>query len=516
MTRRTDLPEWAALKSHAEDISNTPIKNLFEADASRFDHFSQKLDPLLYDYSKQHINTQTLSLFKDLADACALEDWKEKLFNGSAINVTENRAVLHTALRARQSKDITVQNENITPLIQTTLLRMKERAEKIRTQKTFKHIINIGIGGSHLGTEMALKALSPYLDPDMSYHFISNVDSAQLNDTVKICDPNKTLFIIASKTFTTQETMMNAHSAKKWLEERIDSSDISQHFIATTQNVKAAQEFGIDTDNIFPIWDWVGGRFSIWSAIGLPLCIALGAKQFQEFLDGAGLMDEHFINAPFEENIPTLMAMIGIWNHNFLGYNAHTIAPYSQHLSLFTKYMQQLDMESNGKSVDRNNMPVNYTTGPIVFGEAGTDCQHSYFQSLHQGTHITPCDFIAVARISDQIDSHQNALLANIFAQSKAMMDGKESDNPHTRFEGNRPSSTLILKELTPNSLGMLMALYEQKIFVQGIIWNINSFDQCGVELGKVLAKDILSTPLEELETDSSTLGLLKYAMEKP
>ncbi len=515
MTCRTNLNEWQDLQDHSSDISNTPIKELFIADDNRFQKFSHSLGPLLFDYSKQEISTKTIGLLAELAETCDLDKWKEKLFNGAAINTTEKRAVLHTSLRSDNDKEIFVQGQNIVPLIKSTLSRMKNCSEEIRGQKKFRHIINIGIGGSHLGTEMAVKALSPYLNTSMSYHFVSNVDSAQLTETLKSCDPRQTLFIIASKTFTTQETMINANSAKEWLKNEIGSDNISEHFIATTKNINSAKEFGVKEENIFPIWDWVGGRFSIWSAIGFPLCIALGANKFQEFLDGAHTMDEHFMNAPFDKNIPILMAMIGVWNHNFLKYNAHSVAPYSHHLSLFAKYQQQLDMESNGKSVDRNNMPVNYTTGPIIFGESGTDCQHSYFQSLHQGTQIIPCDFIVVANTENQISTHQRALLANVFAQSKAMMEGKKSDDPHTSFAGNRPSNTLILRELTPYSLGMLIALYEQKIFVQGVIWNINSFDQCGVELGKILANDILNTPLAELNTDSSTLGLLKYATDK-
>ena len=503
----------ANLIDHCKYIKSTSIRNLFKDDASRFDKLSISIDHMLLDFSKQHINAETVKKLAAYASACDLENWRDRMFNGDIINISEQRAVLHTALRTKETTPILVDGEDIIPQISETLARVKNKAETIRTEKKFSHIVNIGIGGSDLGAAMAYEALKPFTDRDITLHFVSNVDATHLAEVLRVVDPARTLFIICSKTFTTLETMTNAHSARKWLEKELGTSELSHHFLACTQNVEIATEFGITEDNIFPIWDWVGGRYSLWSAIGLPLCIALGATQFQKFLDGAYAMDKHFKDAPLEKNIPVMLAMLGVWNRNFLNYPALSVVPYDQYLWRFPAYLQQLDMESNGKSCDRDGNPVDYATGPLILGETGTNAQHAYFQLLHQGTDITPVEFIAFAKTQNPIGDHHKKLLANVIAQSKAMMEGKDSDDINTLFEGNRPSSTILLDELNPYTLGMLLSLYELKVFVQGVIWNINSFDQCGVELGKVLAKDILKfmeSDLDNIDTDSSTKGLLK------
>ncbi|MCK5373935.1 MAG: glucose-6-phosphate isomerase, partial [Alphaproteobacteria bacterium] len=400
--------------------------------------------------------------------------------------------------------------------LQHTLQKMKAFSDAVRVEKRFTHIVNIGIGGSDLGPAMTYEALKYFTDKDISLYFVSNVDASHLNEVLRRIDAEKTLFIVTSKTFTTQETMTNAHSAREWLYREIGKTDIGDHFVAISQNATLAKEFGIKEDNIFPIWPWVGGRFSLWSAVGLPLCIALGFEQFEELLCGANAMDKHFKTAPLRENLPVIMGLIGMWNRNFLKHETLAVIPYNQYLHRFPDYLQQLDMESNGKSVDRQGRRVPYATGPVIFGESGTNAQHAFFQLLHQGTTIIPCEFIAFVNSQAPMGDHQTKLLANAFAQSKAMMDGKDSDNPNTVFEGNRPSTTILLKNLTPYSLGMLIALYEHKIFVQGILWNINSFDQCGVELGKILAQQIIPSLSEKNHDcqndtmDASTQNLIE------
>ena len=510
---RQNLPEWTALEQHKQDIESVQIKDLFEENKKRFDQFHVRHDNIMLDYSKHAITSETIEKLTALAKACGLEDWRAKMFNGEAINVTENRAVLHTALRTQSNAPIMVDGVDIIPKIRETLERMKNFSDTLRKEKRFTHIVNIGIGGSDLGPAMVYEALKPFTDRNIHLHFVSNVDGTHLTETLRQVDPAKTLFMVTSKTFTTQETMTNARSAKIWLQKVLGKEDVSDYFIAASQNVEEVKKFGIREDNIFPIWDWVGGRYSLWSAIGLSFCMAIGFDHFESMLEGAHSMDQHFLQAPFDQNMPVLLGLIGVWHRNFMNAPVLSILPYDQYLSRFPAYMQQLDMESNGKSVDRQDRKVQYETGPIIMGEIGTDAQHAFFQLIHQGTTIVPCDFIAVAKTQNPLGDHHKKLLANALAQTKALMDGRKSDNPHKIFEGNRPSNTILLDELTPYTLGMLLALYEHKVFVQGIIWNINSFDQCGVELGKILANRIIDDfdeHLDNVTTDSSTRGILK------
>ncbi len=510
MEQRSKLPQWEKLKTQKDELKDLQIKSLFKEDQKRFDNFHLCHENIMLDYSKQLITKEIMGDLISLAKACDIEGWRKKMFEGEAINMTENRAVLHTALRGRGDSPIIVNGENIVPKIKHTLERMREFSDKIRKEKKYTHIVNIGVGGSDLASSMAYEALKHYSDRDVNVHFVSNIDATHLSEVLRLVEPEKTLFIVTSKTFTTQETITNAQSAKAWLQDRLGTKDVSDHFAAISQNIDLAKEFGIEEQNIFPIWDWVGGRFSLWSAVGLILCIAIGFDNFQKLLDGARSMDEHFLNAPLDANMPVILAMIGIWNRNFLKRPSLSVTLYNQYLWQFPAYLQQLEMESNGKSIDRNNMPIDYETCPIILGGIGTNAQHAYFQMIHQGTDIIPCDFIMVAKTHNHIDGHHEKLLANAIAQAKALMDGREDKNPHKSFSGNRPSSTIIIDELTPYCLGTLLALYEHKVFVQGIIWNINSFDQCGVELGKMLAKQIIETP-ENMDMDSSSAGLLKY-----
>ncbi len=512
--QRSELPEWKALEAHKKQLENTEIKDLFASAPDRFDNFHLKHENLLFDYSKQGINADTIAKLSDLAKACDLEGEREKMFCGEKINVTEGRAALHTALRSPDNDPLIVDGENITPKIKETLERIKGFSTKIRAEKKFTHIVNIGVGGSDLGPYMAYEALKHYSDRDINFYFVSNIDASHLMETLRLVDPEKTLFIVTSKTFTTKETIANARSAKKWMQEQLGKKDISEHFIAASANIEEVNKFGIKQENIFPLWDWVGGRFSIWSSVGISFCIAIGFDNFNEMLKGAHSMDKHFCEAPLDQNMPAMLAMIGVWHRNFLKLPAISVTPYNQYLSHFCEYLQQLDMESNGKGISRDNISINYDTGPILISDTGTNAQHAYFQTLHQGTTIIPCDFIMVAKSNHQIEGHHDILLANAIAQTKALMDGEASEDPQKSFTGNRPSNTIIIDELTPYNFGMLLALYEHKIFVQGIIWNINSFDQCGVELGKTLANkivDFLKKDIIETDTDSSTLGILKH-----
>lgn len=509
---RSELPEWKALLEHEQELKGLHIKTLFKSDPERFDHFHMHHENIMLDYSKQPITHETIEKLMALAKACNLERWRNKMFTGQIINTTEGRAVLHTALRTPDDTPVIIDGEDIIPQIRSSLARMKKFCEKLRKEKRFTHIVNIGIGGSDLAPSMVYEALKHYSDRDIHLHFVSNMDGTNLSEILRLVDPEKTLFIVTSKTFTTQETMANAHSARSWLREKLGTEDVSEHFIAASLNIAATKEFGIDEDHVFPIWDWVGGRFSLWSTIGLSFCIAIGFENFQALLDGAHSMDQHFLHAPMDENMPVLMAMIGIWHRNFMDLPTLSITPYDQYLWRFVSYMQQLDMESNGKAVNRKDRPVTYKTGPIILGDIGTNAQHAYFQILHQGSTIVPSDFILVAQTHNPIGQHHKMLVANAIAQSKALMEGQDSDNPHRYFEGNRPSNTLVLDKLTPYTLGLLLALYEHKIFVQGVIWDINSFDQCGVELGKTLAKNIIDDfdkDTKTLQTDSSTRGIL-------
>lgn len=514
---RCDLDEWKDLEAHAQDIKNVHIRDLFDNDEERFSKFSLRLGPLLMDYSKQRAESKTFAKLFDYARACDIEGWRKKMFTGEIINNTENRAVLHTALRSGACARIVSGGKDVVPEIQAVLQKIKAFSDKIRSEKRFTHIVNIGIGGSDLGGFMAYEALKPFSRRDISMHFVSNVDPSHLGEILRVIDAKKTLFIVTSKSFTTLDTMSNANSARKWLCDELERNDVSEHFVAISQNTSLAGEFGIKENNIFPMWEWVGGRFSLWSAVGLSLAIALGFDNFQSMLDGAKAMDEHFTNAALEENLPVILGLIGMWNRNFLGFETLAVIPYNQYLHRLPAYMQQLDMESNGKSTDRNKQRVPYATGPTVFGTPGTNAQHSFFQLFHQGTHIVPCEFIASIKNAEFSNEHQKLLLANLFAQSKALMMGRESTDSNREFDGNRPSITILLDDLTPYSLGMLIALYEHKIFVQGVLWNINSFDQCGVELGKTMAKEINASLLDDKaikNTDVSTKNLIEIVRE--
>lgn len=500
---RSEFDEWKVLESHRNSIQHLNIKDLFKRDAARYDNFHLRHEGLLLDYSKQRITSETLQHLMSLARACDLETWRDRMFNGDILNTTENRAVLHTALRDKNLTELISDGTDIVAPMRSEFDKMKKFSEKVRTEKKFTHIVNVGIGGSDLGTSVVYESLRPFTDPDIKLHFISNIDPGYILDILDTVNPEQALFIVTSKSFTTHETIINAIGAREWLRKRLGREDVSDHFVAITQNTDEARKFGIHDDNIFRIWDWIGGRLSLWSAVGLPLCIALGFDNFAALLDGAQSMDKHFRTAPLEQNMPVILALIGIWNRNFLKFPALTIMSYSQYMHRVPAYMQQLDMESNGKTVDREGRRIPYDTAPIIIGETGTNGQHAFFQMIHQGSTIVPIDFIAAIKPHRPLDKamvkHQNILLANMIAQGKALMDGRENAPPHRTFEGNRPSNTLLMDILNPYHLGMLLALYEHKIFVQGIIWNINSFDQFGVELGKRLTAQVI----EHLETSS-------------
>lgn len=529
---------WKLLMQHQQEISHLHLRTLFADDPGRFGKFSLRLHDLLLDYSKNRLTEETLFLLFDLARECGLAEATAAMFKGEAINVTEKRAVMHTALRNRSNKAVVVAGEDVMPDIKAVLAQMKVFSEEVisgswkgYTGEAITDVVNIGIGGSDLGPVMVTEALKAY-KTRLNLHFVSNIDGTHLAETLKKCKPETTLFLIASKTFTTQETMTNAHSARNWLLQAAgNEAAVARHFVAMSTNTTAVQAFGINPANMFPFWDWVGGRYSLWSAIGLSIVLGLGYERFEELLDGAFAMDEHFKNTPMHENAPVLLALIGIWNTNFLGAGSEAILPYDQYLHRFAAYFQQGNMESNGKSVDRNGQTVAYSTGPIIWGEPGTNGQHAFYQLIHQGTQLIPCDFIAPAISHHPLPGHHDKLLANFFAQTEALMNGKTLDEakselkksglsqneieelaPFKVFEGNRPTNSLLLKKLDPFHLGLLIALYEHKIFVQGIIWNIYSFDQWGVELGKQLANQILPE-LQHNEPihshDSSTNGLI-------
>lgn len=516
---RTQLKQWKDLQAHYNKNKGVTITNLFEGETPRYDDFHVEFDGLIFDYSKQRISEETRALLLSLARVCDLEGQRDTLFSGGIMNVTENRAVLHTALRDKKTKELLVEGENIVPQIKDAFVKIKEFTDKVRKERLFTHIINIGIGGSDLGPYMVSEALKPFSERTIKMHYVSNVDSSHLAEALLSVEPEKTLFIVTSKTFTTQETMCNAHSARSWLRAKLGKEDVSDHFIAATQNVTEAAKFGIKPENIFPMWDWVGGRYSLWSAIGLSFCFSIGFDNFEKMLEGAYAMDTHFRTAPLERNIPVLLGMIGIWHRNFEGYESVGIMPYDQYLHALPAYMQQLDMESNGKSVTRSGQRItDYHTGPVIMGQTGTNGQHAFFQLVHQGTTIIPSDFIFSLKSQNPMGAHHMKLAANAIAQTKALMDGRGNKNPHKVFTGNRPCNTIVLPELTPYYLGMMLAMYEHKVFVQGIIWDINSFDQCGVELGKILAKQILNefghdqgkqNDDEKAHLDSSTLALI-------
>ncbi|WP_431678711.1 glucose-6-phosphate isomerase [Kitasatospora sp. KL5] len=529
-------PQWAALAKHRAELGEQHLRGLFEADPERGSRYTLAVGDLHVDYSKQLVTDETLALLRDLAEATGVAGLRDAMFRGEKINNTEHRAVLHTALRAPRGAVVEVDGENVVPAVHAVLDKMAAFADRVRsgewtghTGKRIRTVVNIGIGGSDLGPAMAYEVLRSYTDRGIDVRFVSNVDGADLNEALVGLDAAETLFIVASKTFTTIETVTNAVSAKNWLltELRADTDAVARHFVALSTNAEGVADFGIDTANMFEFWDWVGGRYSYDSAIGLSLMIAIGPKQFREMLDGFHLVDEHFRTAPPEQNVPLLLGLLGVWYNNFFDAQSHAVLPYSHYLSKFTAYLQQLDMESNGKSVDREGNPVTWQTGPVVWGTPGTNGQHAYYQLLHQGTKVIPADFIGFAKPVESLlpglVAQHDLLMANFFAQTQALAFGKTPEEvaaegvpadlvPHKTFRGNHPTTTVLAAELTPSVLGQLVALYEHKVFVQGAIWNIDSFDQWGVELGKVLAKRIepvLLTGEGAERLDSSTAALV-------
>ncbi len=553
-----DLPAWQALQKHQREMAEVHMRDLFARDPQRFDKFSLRLpggtsgEPdhrsgdILFDYSKNRVTQETMRLLFDLAREADLRAKIEAMFAGQKINNTENRAVLHVALRNRSNRPILVDGQDVMPGVNAVLDKMRAFSQAVRsgdwkgyTGKPITDIVNIGIGGSDLGPKMVCEALRPYggrgaVTPPLHVHFVSNVDSTDLVDTLKSVEPETVLFLVASKTFTTQETMANAHSARDWfLASAKNEKAVARHFVAMSTNAKDVARFGIDTANMFEFWDWVGGRYSLWSAIGLSIALYLGMDNFEALLAGAHRVDEHFRTAPFEENIPLIMGLLGIWYNNFFGAQSHAILPYDQYLMHFSAYFQQGDMESNGKGVTREGARVDYQTGPIIWGQPGTNGQHAFYQLIHQGTKLIPCDFLAAAQSQNPLGEHHTLLLSNYFAQTKALMKGRTPDEARAEllsaghegpelerlvaaktFPGNRPTNSFLYPRLTPETLGSLIALYEHKIFTQGAIWDINSFDQWGVELGKQLARVILPELRGEERVrshDSSTNGLINY-----
>jgi len=546
MARLTQHPSWNALCDHQKTLASQHMRDLFQSNPKRFEEFSLKFNDLLLDYSKHRITKETLSLLFQIARESKIEEWRDRMFSGEKINITENRAVLHTALRNRSNTPVYVDGKDVMPEVNAVLAQMREFTTKVRngswtgyTGKRITDIVNIGIGGSDLGPVMVCDALKPYASPDLNVHFVSNIDGAHLMRALEKCNAETTLFIVASKTFTTQETMTNAHSARTWfLDQAKDQTFVAKHFVALSTNAKAVEAFGIDLNNMFAFWDWVGGRYSLWSAIGLSIALYVGMDHFEALLNGGHAMDNHFKTAPLEENMPVILALIGIWYNNFFHSDTHAILPYDQGMARFPAYLQQADMESNGKFVCRDGTRVKYKTGPVIWGEAGTNGQHAFYQLIHQGTQIVPADFLMPAHSHYKVgtedgNQHHKILLANFLAQTQALMLGKtkeqaraelekqglsgdelESLLPHKVFEGNRPTTSIMFDKLTPHTLGKLIALYEHKIFVQGIIWDINSYDQWGVEYGKQIASQILpQLKDDEVVTnyDSSTNGLINH-----
>lgn len=545
MTNPTNFPIWQELADHQKEVFPLHMRDMFNQEPERFKKYSIQLDDLLLDYSKNRITDKTLELLFKLARQMNLEDMRERMFTGEKINFSEHRAVLHTALRNRSNTPVYVDGKDVMPDVNRVLAQMRDFSDRVRdgrwkgfTGKKITDVVNIGIGGSDLGPLMACNALKPYASPDLNAHFVANVDGAHLARVLEKCHPETTLFIVASKTFTTQETMTNARSARDWLmKSTTNQADIAKHFVALSTNAKAVKEFGIDTANMFEFWDWVGGRYSLWSAIGLSIALYVGMDNFEEMLAGGHEMDIHFRTAPLEQNMPVIMGLIGVWYNNFFNTETHAILPYDQGLSRFTAYLQQADMESNGKFVDRDGKKINYSSGPIIWGEVGTNGQHAFYQLIHQGNKLIPCDFLMPIYshypVGKNGNEHHKILLANMFAQTKALMQGKTAIEvkhelealgmkddeirtllPHRVFGGNRPTNSILFEKLTPRTLGKLIALYEHKIFVQGIIWHINSFDQWGVEFGKQLAQGILPQLLAgdgASNHDCSTNGLINY-----
>jgi glucose-6-phosphate isomerase len=534
---RVDQTEqWRALRQHQRELGEAPLRELFAADPDRGRRYALEVGDLYIDYSRHLITDETLRLLRDLAEARKVAELRDAMFRGEKINVTEGRAVLHLALRSPRDARIEVDGENVVPAVHAVLDKMAAFAERVRsgqwkgyTGKPIRTVVNIGIGGSDLGPKMAYEALKPFTDRSIQARFVSNVDGADLHENIRDLDPAETLFIVSSKTFTTVETITNATSARRWLLSELgDDSAVAHHFVAVSTNAEQVAKFGIDTANMFEFWDWVGGRYSVDSAIGLSLMIAVGPAGFREFLDGFHLIDEHFRTAPPETNAPLLLGLLGIWYDDFHGAQTHAVLPYSHYLSRFTDYLQQLDMESNGKSVTREGEPVSWQTGPIVWGTPGTNGQHAYYQLLHQGTELVPADLIGFARPVEELgelaDQH-DLLIANLFAQGQALAFGKTAEEvaaegipaaqvPHRTFPGNRPTTTILAESLTPSVLGQLIALYEHKVFIQGAIWDINSYDQWGVELGKALAKrlepQLTAATADTSDLDGSTAALVE------
>jgi glucose-6-phosphate isomerase len=536
---------WKALNSHFEEIKSIHMRDLFSNDNDRFNKYHIQYEDFLVDFSKNRITDKTLNLLLSLAKEAKLEDWRDRLFSGDKINFTENRSALHIALRNRSNNPILLDGKDIMPNVNKVLSQMKSFSNDVRsgkakgyTGKKIKSVVNIGIGGSDLGPAMICEALKSYGTKDITPYFVSNIDGADIAQTLEVCDPETTLFIVASKTFTTQETMTNAYSARAWLLKHLkDQESIKNHFVAISTNEAAVEKFGINKDNMFEFWDWVGGRYSLWSAIGLSIAIYIGMENFEQLLNGAHDIDNHFKDAPLRENIPVMLALLGVWYINFFQLNTHAVLPYDQGLSLFPSYLQQADMESNGKFIDRNGEKIQYHSGPILWGESGTNGQHAFYQLIHQGTEVVPSDFIMPIHshysIGNNGNEHHKILIANFIAQTQSLMMGKtdaearaelknqsldedtiKTLTPHKTFEGNRPSTSILFDKLTPKSLGRIIAIYEHKIFTQGVIWNINSFDQWGVEYGKQIAKLVLPKLIEPNETsgfDSSTNNLINY-----
>lgn len=538
----TESPAWRALDHHRRAMDGLHMRDLFAAEPDRFARMSVRLDGLLLDYSKNRATAETMSLLFGLARQQGVEARRDAMFAGEKINRTENRAVLHTALRNRSNRPVMVDGRDVMPDVNGVLAQMRGFTEAVRsgawtgcTGRRITDVVNIGIGGSDLGPEMVSKALRPFHHPDIRLHFVSNIDATHIVEAIKPLDPERTLFIVASKTFTTQETLANAHTARRWFLDTTGAEEaaVAKHFVALSTNEAAVRGFGIDPANMFAFWDWVGGRYSVWSAIGLSVAIAIGMDRFESFLAGAHDMDEHFREAPLERNMPALMALLGLWYNSFFGAQSYAVLPYDQYLQRFPAYLQQLDMESNGKSVGRDDRPVDHDTGPVIFGEPGTNGQHAFYQLIHQGTKLVPCDFIAACTSHNPLDDHHPMLLSNFFAQTQALMRGRTVEEArselveagltgaeldrlaaHKTFSGNRPTNSIMLDRLDPHSLGMLVALYEHKVFVQGVLWDVYSFDQWGVELGKQLAKAILpelrgGEPVTA--HDSSTNGLIDH-----
>ncbi|MFJ6124598.1 glucose-6-phosphate isomerase [Streptomyces griseoviridis] len=538
-TRLDQTPEWTALSAHRDDLDGTSLRELFAADPGRGSGYTLTVGDLYVDYSKHLVTDDTLRLLRALAAATGVFELRDAMFRGERINTTEDRAVLHTALRAPRDAVVEVDGENVVPAVHAVLDRMAAFADRVRsgawtghTGRRIRNVVNIGIGGSDLGPAMAYEALRAYTARELTFRFVSNVDGADLHEATRDLDPAETLFVVASKTFTTIETITNATSARAWLLEGLggDEKAVARHFVALSTNEEKVTGFGIDPENMFAFWDWVGGRYSFDSAIGLSLMIAVGPDRFRELLDGFHLVDEHFRTAPAESNVPLLLGLLGIWYGNFHDAQSHAVLPYSHYLSRFTAYLQQLDMESNGKSVQRDGRPVQWQTGPVVWGTPGTNGQHAYYQLIHQGTKLIPADFIGfaepVAGLSGELKAQHDLLMANFFAQTQALAFGKTPDEvraegvpedlvPHKTFKGGHPTTTVLARELTPSVLGQLIALYEHKVFVQGAVWNIDSFDQWGVELGKVLAKRVEPALTEGAEVPgldaSSTALVAKY-----